>query len=173
MDAGFGEKRAGLRHMVLSLFCGADVLRTAGRGMAICRDGRTGGTGLSWIWLQVAKLRSHFGNQEGALEAVRRGLALSRATMNSDAGPGDREAGAPLETMEYHWIDPDCDQALQDGLDERADDKRRAISCIVLDPESLKWVRAASADGLGCGCALLQFSYAGSGSARGSGVPDE
>ena len=94
-----------------------------------------------WIWLQVAKLRSHFGNREGALEAVRRGLALEPGDHEFQTLGREIEAGAPLETMEYHWIDPDCDQALQDGLDEGADDKRRAISCIVLDPESLKWVK--------------------------------
>ena len=51
------------------------------------------------------------------------------------------EAGASLEAMEYHWIDPDCDRALQNGFNKEADDKRQAISCIVLDPESLKWVK--------------------------------
>ena len=32
--------------------------------------------GYPWIWLQLGKLRSHFGDREGALEAARRGLAL-------------------------------------------------------------------------------------------------
>ena len=35
-----------------------------------------------WIWLQLGKLRSHFGDKAGALEAVARGLALE---------PGDYE----------------------------------------------------------------------------------
>ena len=35
-----------------------------------------------WGWLQLGKLRSHFGDREGALEAVERGLALE---------PGDYE----------------------------------------------------------------------------------
>ena len=29
-----------------------------------------------WTWLQIAKLESHFGNKEGALEAVKQGLDL-------------------------------------------------------------------------------------------------
>ena len=37
------------------------------------------------------------------------------------------EQGAPLEQMEYHWINPDADRTLQQGLDEDADDKQRSI----------------------------------------------
>ena len=36
-----------------------------------------------WIWLQVGKLRSHFGNKTGALEAVAHGLTLEPGIMNS------------------------------------------------------------------------------------------
>ena len=90
-----------------------------------------------WIWLQAGKLRSHFGDRAGALEAVARGLALE---------PGDYEfltlereirAGASLEEMEYHWINPEADRRLQQGLDQDADDKLRAISCITVDEAGL------------------------------------
>lgn len=58
-----------------------------------------------WGWLEVGKLRAHFGDQAGALEAVARGLELV---------PGDYEfttlrreilEGRTLEEMEFHWID--------------------------------------------------------------------
>ena len=90
-----------------------------------------------WIWLEVGKLRAHFGNKAGALDAVKQGLKLE---------PGDHEfltlkkeikAGATLEQMEYHWINPDADQTLQQGLDENADDKQCAIACIRVNEAGL------------------------------------
>ena len=90
-----------------------------------------------WVWLQAGKLRAHFGDRAQALSAVERGLALV---------PGDYEfltlrreilEGAGLERMEFHWIDPACDEKLQAGLDEGAEEKRQAISCITTDPRGL------------------------------------
>lgn len=40
--------------------------------------------------------------------------------------------------MEYHWINPDADQALQQGLDKDADEKQRSISCITVGEEGLE-----------------------------------
>ena len=91
-----------------------------------------------WGWLQLGKLRAHFGNRAGALEAVEQGLRLV---------PGDYEfltlqkeinEGASIEQMEYHWIDPGCDRTLQAGLDPDADDKQRSISCITVDGAGLQ-----------------------------------
>ena len=91
-----------------------------------------------WGWLELAKLRAHFGDRAGALEAVERGLSLV---------PGDYEfltlrqeigAGATIEQMEYHWIDPGCDRQLQAGLAGDADGKQRAISCITVDGAGLR-----------------------------------
>ena len=85
----------------------------------------------------MGKLRAHFGNKAGALDAVKQGLKLE---------PGDHEfltlkkeikAGATLEQMEYHWINPDADQTLQQGLDENADDKQCAIACIRVNEAGL------------------------------------
>ena len=45
------------------------------------------------------------------------------------------KAGATLEQMEYHWIDPDSDASLQAGDDE--DDKQRALACIRVDEAGL------------------------------------
>ncbi len=91
-----------------------------------------------WGWLELGKLRAHFGDKAGALEAVEQGLRLV---------PGDYEfltlreeinEGATIEQMEYHWIDPGCDQKLQAGLDPDADDKQRSISCITVDETGLR-----------------------------------
>lgn len=95
-----------------------------------------------WIWLQAAKLRSHFGDRTGALEAVERGLFLE---------PGDYEfrtlraeilRGASLEEMEYHWIDPASDQVLQEGQDDGADEKQRALLCLTTDEAALQEIAA-------------------------------
>lgn len=91
-----------------------------------------------WIWLQAGKLRSHFGNKAGALEAVARGLALEPGDYEFLTLKKEIEDDAALEQMGYHWLNPDADQILQQGLDEAADDKYRAISCMTVNPEGLE-----------------------------------
>lgn len=91
-----------------------------------------------WIWLQLGKLRSHFGDKAGALAAVDKGLALE---------PGDYEfltlqqeimEERSLEEMEYHYIDAGADQELQDSDDFDALAKRAAVSGITTDREGLE-----------------------------------
>ena len=98
-----------------------------------------------WGWLEAGKLRAHFGDRDGALEAVRRGLELV---------PGDYEfttlrreilEGRSLEEMEFHWIDPNADQTLQAGEDAGEFDKRMAIAGICCDPENLAAIKEALA----------------------------
>ena len=91
-----------------------------------------------WIWLQVGKLRAHFGDKKGALDAVSQGLALVPNDYEFLTLKKEIEQGAPLEQMEYHWINPEADQTLQQGLDADADDKQRSISCIKLNEEGLE-----------------------------------
>ena len=90
-----------------------------------------------WIWLQVGKLRAHFGDKAGALKAVRQGLELEPGDYEFLTLKKEIKAGATLEQMEYHWINPDADQTLQQGLDKDADDKQRAIACIRVDEAGL------------------------------------
>lgn len=90
-----------------------------------------------WVWLQVGKLLSHFGDKSGAIEACEHGLALEPGDYEFLTLKREIEAGDTLEQMEYHWINPEADQALQQGLDEDADDKLRSISCIRVDNEGL------------------------------------
>ena len=90
-----------------------------------------------WIWLQVGKLRAHFGDKTGALEAVKQGLSVVPGDYEFLTLRQEIQAGATLEQMEYHWINPDADQNLQQGLDKDADDKQRAIACIRVDETGL------------------------------------
>ena len=111
------------RYSVALMYCGQleEALDYAERGVQEEPE-------YPWIWLQAGRLRAHFGDKAGALDAVKHGLTLE---------PGDHEfltlkkeikAGATLEQMDYHWINPDADRTLQQGLDADADDKQRAIS---------------------------------------------
>ena len=90
-----------------------------------------------WIWLQVGKLRYYFGDKKGALEAVKQGLSLEPGDYEFLTLGREIELEASLEQMEFHWINPDADRDLLNGLDEEADDKRCTISCLTVNPEGL------------------------------------
>ena len=138
------------RYAVALMYCGRleDALRTAERGAQEEPD-------YPWTYLQLGKLRGHFGDREGALDAAQKGLALV---------PGDHEfltlereikAGATIEQMSYHWIDPDFDRELQEASEigeaiapqgDRAPDddmyaKQRVIACITLNEAGLAYFR--------------------------------
>lgn len=59
------------RYSVALMYCGRleEALNYAEKGIQE-------EPGYPWIWLQAGKLRSHFGDKAGALEAVAHGLAL-------------------------------------------------------------------------------------------------
>ena len=71
------------------------------------------------------------------LDAVKQGLKLEPGDYEFLTLKKEIKAGATLEQMEYHWINPDADQTLQRGLDENADDKQCAIACIRVDEAGL------------------------------------
>ncbi len=121
------------RYSVALMYCGRleDALDYAEQGIREEPD-------YPWIWLQAGKLRSHFGDKDGALEAVARGLALEPGDYEFLTLKEEIEAGETLERMEYHWINPDADRKLQQGLDADADDKQRSISCITINEEGLE-----------------------------------
>lgn len=98
-----------------------------------------------WGWLHLAGLRSHFGNQAGALEAIDRGLALA---------PGDYEflrrgeeirAGKGIEEMENHFIREEDDRRLlgADPQDALWLEKQRSIGCILCDEGNLEKIKTA------------------------------
>ena len=120
------------RYSVALMYCGRleEALEYAERGAKEEPD-------YPWIWLQVGKLRAHFGDKSGALDAVKQGLKLEPGDYEFLTLKKEIKAGATLEQMEYHWINPDADRTLQRGLDENADDKQRAIACIRVDEAGL------------------------------------
>ena len=96
-----------------------------------------------WGWLETAKLRAHFGDRDGALEAVRRGLELVPGDYEFTTLRREIQEGRSLEEMEFHWIDPECDAVLQAGGDENEAEKRLSIAGICCDPENLAAIKAA------------------------------
>ena len=93
--------------------------------------------GYPWGWLELAKLRAHFGDKDGALDAVEQGLRLAPGDYEFLTLRQEIEDGASIEQMEYHWIDPGCDQKLLVGLDPDAGSKQQAISCITVNEAGL------------------------------------
>ena len=120
------------RYSVALMYCGRleEALEYAERGAKEEPD-------YPWIWLQVGKLRAHFGDKTGALDAVKQGLKLEPGDYEFLTLKKEIKAGATLEQMEYHWIDPDSDASLQAGDDEDEDDKQRALACIRVDEAGL------------------------------------
>ncbi len=94
-----------------------------------------------WGWLEVGKLRAHFGDQAGALEAVARGLELVPGDYEFTTLRREIQEGRTLEEMEFHWIDPGCDAVLQAGEDESETEKRQSIAGICCDPENLAAIK--------------------------------
>ena len=115
LDITQKEDMLQVEYSVALMYCGRleEALEYAERGALEEPD-------YPWIWLQVGKLRAHFGDQAGALVAVEQGLKLEPGDYEFLTLQEEIKAGATLEQMEYHWINPDADQTLQRGLDENA-----------------------------------------------------
>lgn len=94
-----------------------------------------------WIWLQVGKLRSHFGNKQGALEAAEKGLQLMPDDYEFMNLKKEILEGASLEKMIFHWIDPEYDKELHKDNEDNFDFKYRTVSCVVLNTAGLKAVK--------------------------------
>ena len=138
------------RYAVALMYCGRldDALCTAERG--VCEE-----PDYPWIYLQLGKLRSHFGNRDGAREAVQKGLALVPDDHEFLTLAREIEEGATIEQMSYHWIDPTFDEELQeaaasgetlglrDGVDADGEmyEKQRAIACMTVNEAGLAYFR--------------------------------
>ena len=120
------------RYSVALMYCGRleEALNYAEKGAQEEPD-------YPWVWLQVGKLRAHFGDQAGALDAVKQGLKLEPGDYEFLTLKKEIKAGATLEQMEYHWINPGADQMLHQGQDKDADDKQRALACIRVNEAGL------------------------------------
>ena len=96
-----------------------------------------------WGWLNLARLRSHFGDQHGALEANSRGLALVPGDYEFLRQEEELKRGCTLEEMEMHYIAEEDDRQLLSGaLGEQVEqNKLSAISGIVCDEEKLEKIK--------------------------------
>ena len=138
------------RYAVALMYCGRldDALCTAERG--VCED-----PDYPWTYLQLGKLRAHFGDRAGALDAVQKGLSLVPDDHEFLTLAREIEEGASIEQMSCHWIDPAFDEELQeaaasgetrglrDGVDADGElyDKQRAIACMTVNEAGLAYFR--------------------------------
>lgn len=92
-----------------------------------------------WIWLPVAKLRSHFGDIDGALAAVAKGLELELGDYEFTTLKQEIEQGCSLEQMEYHYIHEENDRELQAGEGDIMEicNKQQSIAGMVCNRENL------------------------------------
>ena len=95
-----------------------------------------------WCWLQLAKLRSHFGDRTGALKAVAKGLSLEPEDFEFRTLEREILEGRSLEEMEYHYIDPDSDRRLHEGVLTGCMEKQEAIAGILCDEIQLERIRS-------------------------------
>ena len=138
------------RYAVALMHCGrlSDALRMAEKGAQAEPD-------YPWTYLQLGKLRAHFGDRDGALDAVQKGLALVPDDHEFLTLAREIEEGATIEQMSYHWIDPTFDEELQgaaasektlglrDGVDADGEmyEKQRAIACITKNEAGLAYFK--------------------------------
>ena len=113
------------------------------RALEYCERGVVEEPDYPWTWLTLGRLRSHFGDRRGALEAVNRGLELVPEDHEFITLASDIAVGATIEEMEMHLIDPEDDAWLQSTPDdpERAR-KRLSIEGIVCDRAALERLRS-------------------------------
>ena len=138
------------RYAVALMYCGRpdDALRMAEKGAQEEPD-------YPWTYLQLGKLRAHFGDRDGALDAVQKGLALVPDDHEFLTLAREIEEGATIEQMSCHWIDPTFDEELQeaaasektlglrDGVDADGEmyEKQRAIACITKNEAGLAYFK--------------------------------
>ena len=136
------------RYAVALMYCGRpdDALRMAEKGAQEEPD-------YPWTYLQLGKLRAHFGDRDGARAAVQKGLALVPDDHEFLTLAREIEEGATIEQMSYHWIDPEFDKELQEAseagenweahgdADEEMYDKQRVISCITTNKAGLAYFK--------------------------------
>lgn len=97
-----------------------------------------------WCWLHLAAMRSHFGDKEGALAAISKGLEIVPDDYEFLRRGKEISAGTPLDIMMNHYIEEEDDLHLQDLKEGDAewDDKYEAISTIICNDEKLQEIES-------------------------------
>ena len=93
-----------------------------------------------WGWLELAKLRLHFGNKQGAVEANNKGLELVPGDYEFLRQAEEIENYYSIEALSYHYINEDSDKKLLQGLDY-GEDKLNSIAYILCDEEKLNAIK--------------------------------
>ena len=89
--------------------------------------------------LLLGELRAHFGDVNGALQAVSRGLEIVPGDYEFETLRREINDGATLDVMLRHWIDPDLDADLQAGkVDDDSEALDMSIRCVVLDDAGME-----------------------------------
>lgn len=99
--------------------------------------------GYPWNWLTLGRLRSHYGDREGALEAARKGLELVPGDLEFEILEKDIADGTPLEVMELRQ-DPADSYSVESAFsssDPALAAKAEAVMGIMVDPEALKEIK--------------------------------
>ena len=129
-----------------------------------------------WIWLQLGKLRSHFGDRAGALAATDRGLELVPGDYEFTTLRQEIEREPPSRRWSTTGFTPTPICCSRNGLDENSDSKLQAISCINTDPAGLERFMelfAPGPDTFTVDSPYCSFPYTGAGTDSGAGVPHE
>ncbi|MFR7990481.1 MAG: tetratricopeptide repeat protein [Anaerovoracaceae bacterium] len=95
-----------------------------------------------WGWLQLAKLRSHFGDKEGALAANESGLCLVPGDYEFLRQKDEIERDCTLEQLLNHYIYEDEDRDLQAGILDNTE-KLSAIAGVVVDKDKLRQIKSS------------------------------
>lgn len=94
-----------------------------------------------WGWLQLAKLKYHFGDADSAKDAVAKGLELVPGDYEFTVLSREIDKGCTLEQMEYHYIDPKDDLKLQEGTLPECEEKLALTAGIVCDEKALQKIK--------------------------------
>ncbi|ASJ22687.1 tetratricopeptide repeat protein [Brachyspira hampsonii] len=123
------------RYTVALIYCGKldEALKYAEHGVIEEPD-------YPWGWLELAKLRLHFGNKEGAVEANNKGLELVPGDYEFLRQAEEIENYYSIEALEYHYINEESDKNLLKGLDY-GEEKLNAIAYILCDREKLQAIK--------------------------------
>ncbi|WP_028328576.1 tetratricopeptide repeat protein [Brachyspira alvinipulli] len=93
-----------------------------------------------WGWLELARLRLHFGDKQGAVEANNKGLELVPGDYEFSRQAEELENYYSIEALHYHYINEDSDKKLLEGLDY-GEDKLKSIAYILCDEEKLQAIK--------------------------------
>ncbi len=93
-----------------------------------------------WCWLLLARLRSHFGDRKGALQANAQGLLLKPGDYEFLRQERDLRRGCTLEELENHYVDEEADRPLGEGK-RYGGDRREAVAGILCRRDRLEQVK--------------------------------